>query len=156
MATPQKDSPLLGMDFSEIEKRVMAHMAEIPKFHSGGFVKGPTTGRFPRPIPFKEGTESFRRSASTCSKEQPGGPMTVAEMLEVRDTFRRNFPMPGLSGRVVVTENAMAYPKAAPHTDDMREYVERVGRTRVPATLRLGSTLFTHPTIYEKLKVRLK
>lgn len=73
----------------------------------------------------------------------------------IRPEVRLTFPAlhrPSGGVRIVESPNATTMPTAQPHTDDMREMVERIGRVPVPAAFRMGGVLFVHPVIFARLR----
>lgn len=80
---------------------------------------------------------------------------TVDEMLaSIREAKRKMDALGPPPPEIRLTRAATAMPSAEPHTDDMREYVERVGRVRVPAAFRLTldgrEYIVVHPDAMKK------
>ena len=76
---------------------------------------------------------------------------TIEDLREAKrklDAVGEPFP------EIRLSRAATGFPTADPHTDDMREYVERVGRVRVPAAFRFmeplsgRDVLIVHPDLW--------
>lgn len=92
-------------------------------------------------------TEQDLFFGSTTSTASDPEPLTLEKLREVRRSLGKAPPPP----TVRVTRAAAMLPDAEPHTDDMRDMVERVGRQRVPACLHLktmfGEMYAVHPDL---------
>jgi len=80
---------------------------------------------------------------------------TVDEMLSIiREAKRKMDALGPPPPEIRLTRAATAMPSAEPHTDDMREYVDRVGRVRVPAAFHLTldgrEYIVVHPDAMKK------
>lgn len=100
--------------------------------------------------------KEFLTCTTNQSAEAQESVTTESILAQMRQVMDEIGPPPP---RVLTSRYAMTLPTAEPRTDDMREMVERIGRSRVPAALRFThldgiETIVVHPDLIEgKLNV---
>lgn len=93
---------------------------------------------------------SFMRSMTQTMTAPDPEPFSLAKMRSALAAMPKALP------QIRESELALAYPKAKPHSDDMRDMVEHFHAMglieRKPCALQIGNTMYVHPTIMRKLK----